>query len=85
MNSVTGTNVIIKLRNGDEYNGEIHKQDSAILTLMTENGKIELIRSNIRSIELYEYDGRFAFANSHVTRYFFGPSAIPTLNPQVVC
>jgi hypothetical protein len=69
--------VIIKMENGDEYTGQILKNDSVIIVLKTVNGEIKLIASNVRSIENYDYEGKFEFANPHDTRYFFGPTGIP--------
>ena len=69
--------VIIKMKNGDEFKGTITKQDSETIVLKTVNGEINLIAANVRSIENDDYKGKFAFANPHDTRYFFGPSGIP--------
>jgi len=69
--------VIITMNNGDEFRGEIIKKDDKIITLKTVNGEINLIAANVKSIENYNYDGKFSFANPHDTRYFFGPSGIP--------
>jgi small nuclear ribonucleoprotein (snRNP)-like protein len=69
--------VIIKMKNGNEYKGTISKKDNETIVLKTVNGEINLIASNVRSIENYDYEGKFEFANPHDTRYFFGPSGIP--------
>ena len=69
--------VIIKMKNGDEYKGTISKKDSETIVLKTLNGEMNLITTNVRSIENYDYEGKFEFANPHDTRYFFGPSGIP--------
>ena len=69
--------VVIKMKNGDEYKGTISKKDSETIVLKTVNGEINLIATNVRSIENYNYEGKFEFANPHDTRYFFGPSGIP--------
>jgi len=69
--------VIIKMNNGDEFKGAIIKKNDKIITLSTVNGEINLIAANVKSIENYDYIGKFAFANPHDTRYFFGPSGIP--------
>ncbi len=69
--------VIVKMKNGEEYNGEVLRKDSASIVLKTVNGEINLIASNVRSIDSYDYSGKFEFANPHDTRYFFGPSGIP--------
>jgi len=69
--------VVIKMKNGDEYKGTTSKRDGEIIVLKTVNGEINLIASKVSAIEDYDYEGKFEFANSHDTRYFFGPSGIP--------
>ena len=69
--------VLVTMNNGEEYKGVIVEKDKDVLLLKTVNGEIKLIASNVRSIEDYNYDGKFAFENPHDTRYFFGPSGIP--------
>lgn len=69
--------VIIKMKNGDEYKGQIFKKDTATITLKNVNGEFTLIASKVRYINNYTYKGKFEFANPHETRYFFGPSGIP--------
>ena len=73
----TSGKVVVKMNNGDEYTGNIIKQDSKVIVLKTENGEINLISSNVKTIEDYTYVGKYRFANPHDTRYFFGPTAIP--------
>lgn len=65
------------MQNGDEYVGQILSKTDNLLILLTENGELNLIASNVKSIEENTYTGRFGFPNPHETRYFFGPSAIP--------
>jgi small nuclear ribonucleoprotein (snRNP)-like protein len=72
-----GQTVLIKMNNGEEYQGRIHRQDSQIIVLYTENGEIKLKASNVKLIETYDYTGKFSFPNPHDTRYFFGPSGMP--------
>ena len=69
--------VLIKMNNGDEFKGHIVKKDKETIVVKTENGVFYLIASNVSSIENYDYEGKFEFANPHDTRYFFGPSGIP--------
>ncbi|OUU01308.1 MAG: hypothetical protein CBB92_03435 [Flammeovirgaceae bacterium TMED32] len=69
--------VIIKMKNGDDYKGVLLKQGDGRILLKTVNGEMNLIASNIHSLENYDYEGRFEFANPHDTRYFFGPTGIP--------
>lgn len=69
--------VVVKMKDGEEYTGQIVRRDSENLVLRTVNGEIYLILENIRSIENYEYTGKYNFPNPHDTRYFFGPSGIP--------
>ena len=69
--------VLIQMKNGDEYKGFIKKRDDEKILLSMVNGEINLIVSNISSIENYDYIGKFGFANPHDTRYFFGPTGIP--------
>ena len=68
---------IIKMNNGDEFKGHIIKKDNETFVIKTENGVLNLIASNVSSIENYDYEGKFEFANPHDSRYFFGPSGIP--------
>ena len=69
--------VIVKMKNGDEFKGVIIKQDQITITLKTLNGDLNLLAVNVISIEIDTYSGKFRFANSHDTRYFFGPTGIP--------
>lgn len=69
--------VLISMNNGDEFKGIILSRDEEKLVLQTENGEMNLIVSNIKTIEDYNYTGKFGFANPHDTRYFFGPSGYP--------
>lgn len=69
--------VVVKMKDGEVYTGEIVSRDSEIVVLRTVNGEIRLIASNIRSIESYDYKGKFKYPNPHDTRYFFAPSGIP--------
>jgi len=69
--------VIIKMENGDEFQGQIIQQDSLSLVLKMKNGELNLIAANITSIETSDYNGKFLFKNPNDTRYFFGPTAIP--------
>ena len=69
--------VITKMKNGDDYKGVLLKQGDGRILLKTVNGEMNLIASNIHSLENYDYVGKFEFANPHDTRYFFGPTGIP--------
>ena len=69
--------VIIKMKNGDDYKGVLLKQGDGRILLKTVNGEMNLIASNIHSLDNYDYVGKFEFANPHDTRYFFGPTGIP--------
>jgi small nuclear ribonucleoprotein (snRNP)-like protein len=73
----TVDNVIVKMKNGDEFKGVLVKKDQNTVLLKTENGELNLITSNVISIEKETYNGKFRFANVHDTRYFFGPTGIP--------
>lgn len=70
-------NVTITMQNGDEFTGEIIRQDETSIILATENGEMNLLRSRIKSVANNTYLGAFSFANPHDTRYFFGPSGMP--------
>jgi hypothetical protein len=84
-----GSKVVVIMKNGDTYKGEILSRDSESILLKTVNGEISLIESRVRSIEKNSYKNRkknqrkkgsksrFKFDNPHDTRYFFGPSGIP--------
>ena len=69
--------VVVKMNNGDEFRGKIINRDQNTIVLETTNGTLNLISSNVRSINIDSYKGEFRFPNSNETRYFFGPSAIP--------
>lgn len=69
--------VVVKMNNGDEFRGKIITKDQNKIVLETTNGTLNLISSNVRSINIDSYKGKFRFPNSNETRYFFGPSAIP--------
>ncbi|MEY5042404.1 MAG: hypothetical protein RLZZ414_1968 [Bacteroidota bacterium] len=69
--------VIVKMKNGDEFKGIILKKDQNTITLKTDNGELNLLAANVISIETETYSGKFRFANSHDTRYFFCPTGIP--------
>ena len=69
--------VIIKMKNGDEFKGVIVQQNEESILLKTVNGEINLIASQIKSVENQDYTGKFNFEYPHDTRYFFGPSGIP--------
>lgn len=69
--------VNITMKNGDDFTGTITKMDKETIELKTANGMMQLIASNVKSIEPIDANQRFSFANPHDTRYFFGPSAIP--------
>jgi small nuclear ribonucleoprotein (snRNP)-like protein len=69
--------VVVKMNNGDEFRGKILSRDQNTIVLETTNGTLNLISSNVRSINSDSYKGKFSFPNSNETRYFFGPSAIP--------
>lgn len=69
--------VVVKMKDGEQYTGQVVRRDSENVVLRTANGEIQLIASNIRSIENYNYTGKYNFPNPHDTRYFFGPSGIP--------
>jgi hypothetical protein len=69
--------VTVKMNNGEEFVGDVIKQDNEILILNSKNGELKLKVIQIEKIEEYTYLGDFLFPSSHATRYFFGPSAIP--------
>jgi len=69
--------VTVKMNNGEEFVGDVIKQDDDILILNSKNGELKIKVIQIKKIEEYTYEGDFLFPSSHATRYFFGPSAIP--------
>jgi small nuclear ribonucleoprotein (snRNP)-like protein len=75
--SKTLERVVVKMNNGDEFRGKILSRDQNTIVLETTNGTLNLKSSNVRSIDVDSYKGKFRFPNSNETRYFFGPSAIP--------
>jgi len=69
--------VVVKMINGDEFTGVVIQQNEVTLVLKTENGDLNLLTKNIKSIEEDTNKSRFSFANPHDTRTFFGPTGIP--------
>lgn len=69
--------VIVKMKQGDELKGQLIKQDDEKIVMKTQDGEINLIPANVRSIDIYECSGKFEYPNYRDTRYFVGPSAIP--------
>ena len=47
--------VVVKMNNGDEFRGKIIKRDQNSIVLETTNGTLNLISSNVRSIDLDLY------------------------------
>lgn len=72
-----GQTVVVKMKNGDEYTGQLISQDRQTIVLQTVNGEIRLITEQVSYLEPYAYAGKFSFPNPHDTRYFFGPTGIP--------
>jgi small nuclear ribonucleoprotein (snRNP)-like protein len=75
--------VIVKMKNGDAFKGEIIKRDQHILTLKTENGELNLLAMNISAIENETATEKFSNPNPHGTKYIFGSSGIPLKRNQV--
>lgn len=69
--------MIIKMLGGEEYTGEIVSQDNEYLILKSKNGELKLLKTKIQSMQESTYKGQFEFENPNMTRYLFGPSAIP--------
>lgn len=69
--------VVVTMLNGEEYKGEVVKKSNEIIVLKTLNGRVELIVSNIDTIEEDEYKGKYSYDNPIPSKYFLGPSAIP--------
>jgi len=72
-----GDRVIVKMIDGYDYFGEIINFGDTFIELQTKNALISLQKSSIKTIIKDTYVGKYNFANSNDTRYFFGPSAIP--------
>lgn len=69
--------VIVKMQNGQEYQGQVITRTDSILLLRTINGDLYLIAANIGSLDTLSRMGPYEFTNPHDTRYFFGPTGIP--------
>jgi hypothetical protein len=69
--------VIVVLNDGEEFTGLIESIGDTDVILNTSNAKIIISKSQIKSIDIYTYMGKYLFENSNATRYFFSPSAIP--------
>lgn len=75
--TIAPAKVIVKMKNGDEYQGRIMSMGKDTVRLATENGELNLIAANVVLISEDDNTSKYPFANPHDTRYFFGPSAIP--------
>ena len=75
-NMFQDSTVIVTMKNGEQFQGQILSKTDGTILLKTENGELKLIANKIRSIETVKYKGKYDFANPHATRYFFGPSGI---------
>lgn len=67
---------IIKMENGEDYKGRIIQQNSTRVILKTKNEEWNLETNNIKSIEVFDYNGKFSYKNTNDNRYFYGPTAI---------
>ena len=68
---------IIRMKNGEEYRGQIITMDSSRIVLQTTNGEMNLVKANIKSIRTSDYHGLYAFENPKRSSYLLGPTAIP--------
>ncbi|MCE4217912.1 hypothetical protein [Aquirufa antheringensis] len=70
------TYVSVELKNGKSVSGQlIHKSEAEVTVVTKDLGKVTLEWSAIKSINLISKEGKGQ--NTHPTRYFFAPSAIP--------
>lgn len=69
--------VIVTMQNGVEYKGKIIAKNDKIIVLATVNGKIDLIATNVKTIEEEKYQGKYSYDNPTPSKYFLGGSAIP--------
>lgn len=69
--------IIITMKNGAVYEGTITNETETELVINTENASISLLKDEFKKVEHVNYDGEFLFRNSHSTRYFYSPTAIP--------
>ncbi len=69
--------IIVTMDNGAIYEGTVLRETETELILTTENANISLQKNQFKKVETVEYDGDFLFRNSHGTRYFYSPTAIP--------
>lgn len=65
----------VTMKNGEVYVGTIVEETDEQLILQTENGKLYLVKSNIKSLETLPVGFKYAFQTPNATRYFFSPSA----------
>lgn len=74
--SQDSTYVSVELKNGKIVSGQlIHKSEAEVTVATTDLGKVTLAWSAIKSINMISKEGKGQ--NTHSTRYFFAPSAIP--------
>ncbi len=70
------TYVSVELKNGKSVSGQlIHKSEAEVTVATKDIGKVTLAWSAIKSINMISKEGKGQ--NTHSTRYFFAPSAIP--------
>jgi hypothetical protein len=70
------TYVRVELKNGKSINGTlIQKSDTELTVATADLGKVTLAWSVIKSMNMISKEGKSQ--NTHPTRYFFAPSAIP--------
>jgi hypothetical protein len=77
--SINAKSFLIETNDGNEFIGNILKQDDKTILLSTENyGEVSIRSSFIKSIEELNQDkmvfGDYWFENPHATRYFYSPN-----------
>ncbi len=75
--SLVNQRVLVKMYGSKEYGGILLEENQSTILLRTVHGDFNLLRKEIKQIQVVEYDGPYYFANQHYTRYFLAPSAIP--------
>ncbi len=72
-----GKKVIVVMKNGDEYHGEIKKVTNEEILLKTGSKEVSIQKSKVEKIHLDSTTSKYPFENVNDTRYyFFGNSAI---------
>ncbi|HBS87162.1 MAG: hypothetical protein A2W91_03005 [Bacteroidetes bacterium GWF2_38_335] len=69
--------VKISMKNGEDFSGVLISQDKGTIRIRNENGEMNLIIENVKSIEYESATVNYSVSNPNSSRYFFSHTAIP--------